>query len=226
MLGVAVSTAHTDAGGSASGSGDDFVLAGYGRQTAGPLQIGAYAGFARDTIDVHHDFGLAGAGSANPVSGASSLLAGTSIAYTVKLAGFQVTPAATVAFTHMLFDGVNLLSPQGFALGTPRQWTDRLRLTLGPALTRSFQTDRGIKIATSLSAGYLHDTNPVTTLGTQLFGYPALAQSAPAGHDGAFVDVGLKPSFTQSLTGFVRWRGEARAQTRSNQISGGLVATF
>jgi hypothetical protein len=41
-----------------------------------------------------------------------------------------------------------------------------------------------------------------------------------------YADLGLNASFSKSLTGFLRWRGEARAHTYSNQISGGLAATF
>jgi hypothetical protein len=36
----------------------------------------------------------------------------------------------------------------------------------------------------------------------------------------------LNASFTDKLTGFIRWRGEARDHARSNQISGGLIVTF
>lgn len=187
--------------------------------------MAGYAGLARNTINLYHDFGFVGAGPANHASGASSLLAGASIAYTVDLAGFQVSPTVIASYTHMSFDGTGLISPQGFSLGVPSQWTDRLRLTAGPTLTRSFKTDRGLKIVASLSAGYLHETGPVT-LDAQLFGFPTLAQSAPAGQDGAFAEVGLSALFSQSVTAFVRWRGEARAQFRSNLISGGMTATF
>jgi autotransporter-associated beta strand protein len=225
LIGAAVATAHTDTSGPGTGSGDGFLAAAYGRQTTGPLQVAGYAGFARNTINLYHDFGFAGVSPADHPSGASSLLAGASIAYTVDLAGFQVIPTVTAAYTHMWFDGSNLLSPQGFNLNVTSQWVDSVRLTAGPTLTRSFKTDRGLRIVASLSAGYLHETGPVT-LDAQLFGFPALAQSAPAGQDGAFAEVGLNALFSQSVTAFVRWRGEARAQFRSNLISGGMTATF
>lgn len=224
LFGVAVATTHTDASGAGTGSGDGFMGAAYGRQTAGPLQVAGYAGLAYNTINLYHDFGFAGS-PANHSSVASSLLAGASIAYTFNLAGFQIIPTVTAAYTHMSFDGSSLLSPQGFSLGVPSQWVDHLRLTAGPTLTRSFKTDRGLKIVASVSAGYLHATGPVTISG-QLFDFPTLAQSAPAGQDGAFAEVGLNALFSQSVTAFVRWRGEARAQFRSNQVSGGMVVTF
>jgi hypothetical protein len=224
LFGVAVATTHTDASGAGTGSGDGLFAAAYGRQTAGALQVAGYAGLAYNTINLYHDFGFVGS-PANHSSGASSLLAGASIAYTFNLAGFQVIPTVTTAYTHMSFDGTSLLSPQGFSFGVPSQWIDHVRLTAGPTLTRSFKTDRGLKIVASVSAGYLHETGPVT-IGGELFGFPTLAQSAPTGQDGAFAEVGLNALFSQSVTAFVRWRGEARAQFRSNQISGGVIATF
>ena len=225
LIGAAVATAHTDASGAGTGSGDGFLAAGYGRQTTGPLQVAGYAGFARNTINLYHDFGFAGVSPADHPSGASSLLAGASIAYTVDLAGLQVIPTVTAAYTHMWFDGSNLLSPQGFNLNVTSQGIDSVRLTAGPTLTRSFKTDRGLRIVASLSAGYLHETGPVT-LDAQLFGFPALAQSAPVGQDGVFAEVGLNALFSQSVSAFLRWRGEARAQFRSNLVSGGMTATF
>jgi hypothetical protein len=140
--------------------------------------------------------------------------------------GFQIAPTITASFTHMLFDGNSAVSPQGFAVALPSQWTDRFRLTLGPTVTRSLTTDRGIKLVAAASAGFLYQTNPVTALDGQLFGIPTLAQSAPAGHAGGFADLGLSAWFTDRLSAFVRWRGEAREHARSNQISGGLIVTF
>lgn len=225
LIGAAIATAHTDTSGSGTGSGDSFLAAAYGRQTTGRLQIAGYAGLAHNSINLYHDFGFVGSNPANHPSGAASLLLGTSIAYTFDLAGFQIAPVVTAGYTHMRFEGTNLLSPQGFNLGVTSQWVDRVRLTAGPVLTRSFKTDRGLKIVASLSAGYLHETGPVT-LDAQLFGFPTLAQFAPTGQDGAFAEVELNALFSQSVTAFVRWRGEARAQFRSNLISGGMLATF
>lgn len=107
----------------------------------------------------------------------------------------------------------------------PRQWTDRYRLTLGPTVSRALTTEGGTKLSVSASAGFLYETG-ATALDAGLFSVPMIAQSAPAGSSGGYVDLGLSASFTRSLTGFVRWRGEARAHAYSNQIAGGLSATF
>jgi hypothetical protein len=190
------------------------------------LQAAAYTGFVRDSFGLQHDFGSLGGNAPLKSSGASSLIAGGSLAYTFNAGAFQIAPMLTASFTHLLVDGVSVVSPQGFAVALPSQWTDRFRLTLGPTVTRSLTTDRGIKLVATVSGGFLYQTNPVTALDGQLFGIPTLAQSAPAGHAGGFADVGLNASFTDRLTGFIRWRGEARDQARSYQLTGGLIATF
>ena len=223
LVGAAVATAHTDASGLGSGSGDNFALVAYGRRTAGPLQAAAYVGGVRDSFGLRNDFGTGA--PASQTGTATSLIAGGSIAYTMKMGGFQVAPTATLAFTHMLFDGAAWTSPQGFALNVPRQWTDRYRLTLGPTVSRTLTIESGTRLSVSASAGFLYETG-ATALDAGLFSVPMIAQSAPAGSSGGYVDLGLSASFTRSLTGFLRWRGEARAHAYSNQITGGLSATF
>jgi autotransporter-associated beta strand protein len=226
LVGGAISSAHTDVSGSGSGTGDNIAVVGYGRQTLGRLQAAAYTGFVRNSFGLQHDFGSLGGYAPLQSSGASSLIAGGSLAYMFNAGAFQIAPTLTASFTHLLFDGINVTSPQGFAVALPNQWTDRFRLTLGPTVTRSLTTDRGIKLLAIVSGGFLYQTNPVTALDGQLFGIPTLAQSAPAGHAGGFTDVGLNASFTDKLSGFIRWRGEARDQARSYQLTGGLIATF
>ncbi|WP_128958572.1 autotransporter domain-containing protein [Bradyrhizobium guangzhouense] len=225
LFGIAASFAHTDASGTDSGSGDHYIVAAYGRRTAGPLQAAAYGGLAVSTIALHHDF-QTGSGIVNQTGGATSLLAGGSIAYTFHVRDFDVSPIAALSFTHLLFDGAVMTSPQGFALDVPRQWTDRLRFTLGPTVTRTITTDRGVKLTASVAAGFLYQTAPVTALDALVFTAPTLGQTAPAGGAGGFADVGVYASLTNRLTGFVRWHGEAREHARSNQLSGGLSVTF
>ena len=108
----------------------------------------------------------------------------------------------------------------------PRQWTDRLRFTLGPTVTRTITTDRGVKLTASVAGGFLYQTAPVTALDALVFTAPTLGQTAPAGGAGGFADVGVYASLTNWLTGFVRWHGEAREHAHSNQVSGGLSVTF
>jgi autotransporter-associated beta strand protein len=223
LLGAAAAVAHTDASGLGSGSGDDYALVVYGRRTAGALQAAAYVGGVHDNIGLRHDFG-SGAPSGQS-SGANSLIAGGSIAYTIKLGNVQVVPTATLAFTHMLFDGANWTSPQGFTLNIPRQWADRLRFTLGPTVSRDLTTQNGVMLYAMASGGFLYETG-ATALDAGLFSVPTVAQSAHTGNAGAYAALGLNASFTKSLTAFVRWQGEARAHSYSNQISGGLSATF
>ncbi len=226
LVGGALSSAHTDAAGGSAGSGDNVAIVAYGRETAGRLQAAAYAGYVRDSFGLQHDFGSLGGGGIVKNSGASSLIAGGSIAYTLNAGSFQIAPTVTAAFTHMLFDGSSAQSAQGFAVAVPGQWSDRLRLTLGPTVTRSMTTDRGFKLLATASAGFLYQNDPFTVLDGQLFTIPTVAQSAPAGRAGAFADFGLNASFTDRLTGFVRWRGEARDHVHSNQVTGGLIVTF
>ena len=57
LVGAVASYSHTDASGDGSGSGDNFVLAAYGKRTAGPLQAALYGGVAISSIGLHHDFG-------------------------------------------------------------------------------------------------------------------------------------------------------------------------
>ena len=225
LLGIAASFSHTDANGLGSGSGDSFAVAGYARRTAGPLQLAAYGGAVVSSIALHHDF-QTGTPIANQSGGATSLIAGTSIAYAFKLGSFQVAPTATLAFTHMLFDGTALTSPLGFAFSVPQQWTDRVRFTLGPTVTRSMVTAGGTKLFATASAGFLYQSAPVTSLDALVFTAPTVAQTAPAGGAGAFADLGVYTSLTNWLTGFIRWHGETRAHANSNQVSGGLSATF
>jgi len=224
LLGAAAESAHTDAAGLGPGSGDNFSVVAYARKTLGALQAAAYLGGVRDSFGLRHDFGNGAPG--NQTSVATSLIAGGSIAYTIRLGSFQIAPTATLAFTHLLFDGANWTSPQGFALNIPQQWTDRVRFTLGPSISRDLTTQSGVKLLATASAGFLYQTNGTTALDAGLFSVPTVAQSAPAGSAGAYVDLGLNASVTKSLTGFVRWRGEARAHAYSNQISGGVAATF
>ena len=224
LVGAVASYSHTDASGNGSGSGDNFVLAAYGRRTAGPLQAALYGGVAISSIALHHDFETGTITSQS--GGATSLLGGGSIAYTFNYRGFQISPTATAAFTHMLFDGTTANSPLGFALNVPRQWTDRFRFTLGPTIARTIMTERGLKWTATVSAGFLYQTAPVTSLDAQIFTAPTLAQTAPAGGAGAFADAGVYASLTNWLTGFVRWHGEAREHANSNQVSGGLSVTF
>jgi uncharacterized protein with beta-barrel porin domain len=225
LLGIAASYAHTDASGIDSGSGDHYVVAAYGKRTAGALQAAAYGGVAVSSIALRHDF-LTGSGIVNQSGSATSLLAGGSIAYAFHIRGFDVSPTATAAFTHMLFGGTALTSPQGFAFNVPRQWTDHLRFTLGPTIARSVVTDGGMKLTASVSGGFLYQTAPVTALDAQIFTAPVLGQTAPAGGAGGFAEVGVYASLTRWLTGFVRWHGEAREHAHSNQVSGGLSVTF
>jgi uncharacterized protein with beta-barrel porin domain len=225
LFGVAASSAHTDAAGLASGSGDNLAVVAYARKAAGPLQAAAYAGGVRDDFGLRHDFGNAAAPT-NQSSGATSLIAGGSIAYTIRMGGFQVTPTATAAFTHMLFDGARTTSPQGFALDVPRQFTDRIRLTLGPSISRSLTTEAGVKLYASASAGFLYQSDPATALDALFFSIPTVAQSAPGGGAGGFADLALNVSLTIAVTGFVRWRGEVLAHAYSNQLSGGVAVTF
>jgi autotransporter-associated beta strand protein len=225
LLGVAASFAHTDASGTDSGSGDHYVAAAYGKRTAGPLQAAAYGGVAVSSIALRHDF-QTGSGIVNSSGSATSLLAGGSIAYTFRVHGYEVSPTATASFAHMLFDGDRLTSPQGFAFNVPGQWTDRARFTLGPTLTRTITTDRGVKLTASVAGGFLYQTGPVTALDAQLFTAPTLGLTAPAGGAGGFADVGVYASLTNWLIGFIRWHGEARPQTHSNQLSGGLSVAF
>jgi autotransporter-associated beta strand protein len=224
LVGAVASYSHTDASGNGSGSGDNFVLAAYGRRTAGPLQAALYGGVAISSIGLHHDFGTGTITSQS--GGATSLLGGGSLAYTFDYRGFQITPTATAAFTHMLFDGTTVNSPMGFALDVPRQWTDRFRFTLGPTIARTVTTERGTKWTATVSAGFLYQTAPVTALDAQIFTAPTLALTAPAGGAGAYADAGVYASLTNWLTGFVRWHGEAREHANSNQVSGGLSVTF
>ncbi|MBV9457554.1 MAG: autotransporter outer membrane beta-barrel domain-containing protein [Bradyrhizobium sp.] len=224
LVGAVASYSHTDASGDGSGSGDNFVLAAYGRRTAGPLQAALYGGVAISSIGLHHDFGTGSVTSQS--GGATSLLGGGSLAYTFDYRGFQITPTATAAFTHMLFDGTTVNSPMGFALDVPRQWTDRFRFTLGPTIARTVTTERGMKWTATVSAGFLYQTAPVTALDAQIFTAPTLAQTAPAGGAGAYADAGVYASLTNWLTGFARWHGEARNHANSNQVSGGLRVTF
>jgi hypothetical protein len=114
----------------------------------------------------------------------------------------------------------------GFAFGVPQQWTDRVRFTLGPTVSRSMVTTGGTKLFATASAGFLYQTAPVTALDALVFTAPTVAQTAPAGGAGAFADLGVYASLTNWLTGFIRWHGEARAHANSNQVSGGLSATF
>jgi autotransporter-associated beta strand protein len=225
LLGIAASFSHVDASGTDSGSGDHYLVAGYGKRTAGPLQASLYGGVAVSSITLHHDFEV-GSGIVTQGGNATSLLGGGSLVYTYHFRGFDIAPTATAAFTHMLFNGASFTSPMGFALNEPRQWVDRLRFTLGPTVTRTVITNHGIKLTASVSGGFLYQTGPVTALDATIFTAPALAQSAPAGGAGGYADAGLYASLTNWLTGFVRWHGEAREHTHSNQVSGGLSVTF
>jgi len=225
LFGIAASFAHTDASGTDSGSGDHYLVTAYGKRTIGPLLAAAYGGVAISSVALHHDFQM-GSGIVNQGSNATSLLGGGSLAYTFHYRGLDIAPTATAAFTHMLFDGTRLTSPMGFALNVPRQWVDRFRFTVGPTVTRTVTTDRGMKLTASVSGGFLYQTAPVTALDAQIFTAPALAQSAPAGGAGGYAEVGVYASLTNWLTGFVRWHGEAREHANSNQVSGGLSVTF
>lgn len=224
LVGALASYAHTDASGNGSGSGDNVVVAAYGKRTAGPLQAALYGGIAISSIALHHDFGSGSIASRS--GGATSLLGGGSIAYSFDYRGFRITPTATAAFTHMLFDGTSMTSPQGFALSVPRQWTDRFRFTLGPTVARTVTTERGIKLIATVAGGFLYQTAPVTSLDAQIFTAGALAQTAPAGGAGGFADAAVYASLTNRVSGFVRWHGEARAHAHSNQVSGGLSVAF
>lgn len=195
LLGIAASYAHTDASGTDSGSGDHYLMAAYGKRTAGPLQAAAYGGVAVSSIAMHHDF-MTGSGIVNQGGSATSLLAGGSVAYTFHVHGFDVSPTATASFTHMLFDGSALTSPQGFAFKVPGQWTDRARFTLGPTVTRTVITERGVKLTATVAAGVLYQTGAVTALDAQLFTAPTVGVTAPAGGAGGFADVGVYASLT------------------------------
>jgi autotransporter-associated beta strand protein len=224
LLGALASYAHTDASGNGSGSGDNVVLAAYGKRTAGPLQASLYGGVAISSIALRHDFGTGGI--ANENASATSLLGGGSIAYNFDHRGFQIAPTATLAFTHMLFDGTSATSPLGFTVRVPRQWTDRFRLTLGPTIARTVTTDRGVKLTATVAGGFLYQTGAVTSLDAQIFTAGMLAQTAPAGGAGGFADVGVYASLSDWITGFVRWHGEAREHAHSNQVAGGVSVAF
>ena len=224
LFGALASYSHTDASGNGSGSGDNVVIAAYGKRTVGRLQAALYGGLAVSNIALHHEFETGSITNQN--GSATSLLGGTSIAYSFDYRGFQIAPTATAAFTHMLFDGTSVNSPLGFALRVPRQWTDRFRFTLGPAVARTMTTERGIKLTATLAGGFLYQTAPVTSLDAQIFTAGALAQTAPAGGAGVYADAGLYASLTNWMSGFVRWRGEARTHAHINQVSGGLSVAF
>ena len=224
LVGALVSYSHTDASGNGAGSGDNVVLAAYGKRTAGPLQASLYGGVAISSIALRHDFETGGI--TNQSGSATSLLGGGSIAYSFDYRGFRIAPTATAAFTHMLFDGTSVNSPLGFTVRVPRQWTDRFRFTLGPTIARTVATDRGIKLTATVAGGFLYQTAAVTSLDAQIFTAGMQAQTAPAGGAGGFADVGLYASLTDWVTGFVRWHGEAREHAHSNQVSGGLSVAF
>ncbi|MGX4801302.1 autotransporter-associated beta strand repeat-containing protein [Bradyrhizobium guangdongense] len=224
LFGALASYSHTDASGNGSGSGDNVVLAAYGKRTAGPLQAAIYGGVAVSSIALHHDFGTGSL--VNQSGSATSLLGGGSIAYTFDYRGFQIAPTATAAFTHMLFDGTSVTSPLGFAVRVPQQWTDRFRFTFGPTIARTVTTERGIRLTATVGGGFLYQTAPVTTLDGQIFTAGMAAQTAPAGGAGGYADAGIYASLTNWITGFVRWHGEARQHAHSNQVSGGLSVAF
>jgi autotransporter-associated beta strand protein len=223
-VGAAVAAAHADSSLNASG-GDVYALAAYGRQDWGPITAAAYGGFARDFFDNRHDFGLLGGAGANETGGASSFLAGGVFAYAFDLDGLSVSPTATVAYTQMSLSSVGATSGGGVQLNVPSQSFNQVQLTLGPAFNRTW-TAAGTTIAARLSGGWLYNDNPYVTLDADLFGLPTPARSAPSGRNGGFAEVDLEARINELVNVFVSWRGEARPQAWSNQVSAGLRYTF
>jgi outer membrane autotransporter protein len=223
-IGAAVTAVHADSSLNASG-GDVYALAAYGRQDWGPITAAVYAGFARDFFDNRHDFGLLGGAGASETGGASSFLAGGVLAYAFNLNAFNVTPTATVAYTRMNLSSVGATSGDGVQLNVPSQSFNQLQLTLGPAFNRTWTTN-GATIATRLTGGWLYNDNPYVTLDADLFGLPTPARAAPSGRNGGFAEVDFEAKINQPVNLFLSWRGEARPQAWSNQVSAGLRYTF
>jgi autotransporter-associated beta strand protein len=223
-VGAAGAAAHADSSLNGSG-GDVYALMAYGRQDWGPITVAAYAGFARDFFDNHHDFGSLVAVSAKETSGASSFLAGGVFTYDLNLNGFSVTPTATVAYTQMNMSGLGTTSGQGVEITVPNQSLNQLQLTLGPAFNRTWAAG-STAITTRLTGGWLYNDNPYVTLAADLFGLPTPALSSPSGRNGGFAEVDLQARINEPMNVFLSWRGEARPQAWSNQVSAGLRYTF
>ena len=216
--------AHADSSLNGSG-GDVYALMAYGRQDWGPITAAAYAGFARDFFDNHHDFGSLVAVSAKETSEASSFLAGGVFTYDLNLNGFSVTPTATVAYTQMNMSGLGTTSGQGVEITVPNQSLNQLQLTLGPAFNRTWAAG-STAITTRLTGGCLYNDNPYVTLAADLFGLPTPALSSPSGRNGGFAEVDLQARINEPMNVFLSWRGEARPQAWSNEVSAGLRYTF
>jgi outer membrane autotransporter protein len=223
-IGAAVAAGHADTSLNASG-GDVYALAACGRQDWGPIAAAAYAGFARDFFNNRHDFGLLGGAGANETGGASSFLAGGVLAYAFNLNGFSVSPTATIAYTQMNLSGVSATSAGGVQLNVPSQSLSRLQTTLGPAFSRTW-TAGGTTLSVRLTAGSLYNDNPYVTLAADLFGLPTPARSAPSGRNGGFAEADFEARVSKPVNVFLSWRGEARPQAWSNQVSAGLRYTF
>jgi uncharacterized protein with beta-barrel porin domain len=223
-IGAAVAAAHADSSLNASG-GDVYALAAYGRQDWGPITAAAYGGFARDFFSNRHDFGLLGGAGASETGGASSFLGGGVLAYAFNLNGLSVSPTATVAYTQMNLMSVGATSGGGVQLSVPSQSFSQLQTTLGPAFSRTW-TASGTTIAARLTGGWLYNDNPYVTLDADLFGLPTPARSAPSGRNGGFAEVDFEARVAKPVNLFLSWRGEARPQAWSNQVSAGLRYTF
>ena len=225
-LGAAIAGAHADFGQAEAGAGDVYALVGYGRQDAGPLTAAAYGGFARGFFDDRHDFGPLGGAGASGTGGASSVLAGGVLAYAFDVRDFSVTLSAAVSYAQMNLGRTSAMSSGGAQLNIPGQWISQLQGTLGPALARSWTAGNGATISARVSGGWLYDSNPYVTLDAQLFGLPTPARSAPSGRNGGFAEIDFEARLNRSLNVFLAWRGEARPQAWSNQVSAGLALTF
>ena len=223
-IGAAVAAAHADSSLNVSG-GDVYALAAYGRQDWGPITAAAYGGFARDFFDNRHDFGPLGGAGASETGGASSFLAGGVLAYAFNLRGLSVSPTATVAYTQMSLSSVGATSGDGVQLSVPGQSLSQLQTTLGPAFNRTW-TAAGTTLSARLAGGWLYNDNPYVILDANLFGLPTPARSAPSGRNGGFAEVDLEARINELVNVFVSWRGEARPQAWSNQVSAGLRYTF
>ena len=223
-IGAAVAAAHADSSLNASG-GDVYALAAYGRQDWGPITAAAYGGFARDFFNNRHDFGLLGGAGASETGGASSFLAGGVLAYAFNLNGLSVSPTATVAYTQMNLMSVGATSGDGVQLSVPSQSFSQLQTTLGPAFSRTW-TAAGTILSARLAGGWLYNDNPYVTLAADLFGVPTPARSAPSGRNGGFAEVDFEARVAKPVNLFLSWRGEARPQAWSNQVSAGLRYTF
>jgi uncharacterized protein with beta-barrel porin domain len=120
---------------------------------------------------------------------------------------------------------VGATSAGGVQLNVPSQSFSQLQTTLGPAFNRTWTT-AGTTLSARLAGGWLYNDNPYVTLAADLFGLLTPARSAPAGRNGGFAEADFEARVSKSVNVFLSWRGEARPQAWSNQVSAGLRYTF